>query len=71
MPEITATPDDVRAAYRLVLGRDPDPAGFADYVALIQKTPLTTRQVLARFLNSPEFLSASAEFFAKAEGFYG
>ncbi|MFI4980532.1 MAG: DUF4214 domain-containing protein [Nevskiales bacterium] len=66
MPEITATPDDVRAAYRLVLGRDPDPEGFADYLALLQKTPLTTRQLFARFLISPEFLTALADFFAKS-----
>ena len=71
MPEITATLDDVKAAYRMVLGRDPDPAGFADYVTLLQKTPITTRQLLARFLNSPEFLAKSAEFFAKSEAFYG
>jgi hypothetical protein len=71
MPEIIATPEDVTAAYRLVLGRDPDPDGFSDYVALMQEKPITTRQLLARFMNSPEFLLATAEFFAKADGFYG
>lgn len=55
MPETSATPEDVRAAYRLVLGRDPDPTGFADHVKLIRDGSVTCQRLLSMFLNSTEF----------------
>jgi len=57
MPELTATPDDVRAAYRLVLGRDADPQGLADYVRTVNEGAITTRHLLTMFLSSAEFLA--------------
>lgn len=67
MPGITATAEDVTAAYRLVLGRNPDPEGFAAYLELLQRTPLTTRELLARFLSSPEFLTALTGYLASTD----
>ena len=52
-----ATPDDVRAAYRLVLGRDPDPEGFGDYLKTVSDGTVTTRHLLTMFLSSDEYLA--------------
>jgi FkbM family methyltransferase len=60
MPELIATPQDVTAAYRLVLGRDPDPAGFDNYLKTLAQGAPTTRRLLAMFLHSTEFSSKEA-----------
>lgn len=57
---LTATAEDVRAAYRLVLGREPDSAGLKNYLELIDRRPTPTRRLLESFLNSSEFLAQSA-----------
>jgi len=57
MPELNATPEDVAAAYRLVLGRDPDPSGFDNYLKTLAAGGVTTRQLLTMFLNSTEYLN--------------
>lgn len=57
MQDAPATPEDVAAAYRLVLGREPDREGFDHYVALIEHGSLTKQQMLAAFLNSAEFMA--------------
>ena len=55
MTDIFATADDVRAAYRLILGRDPDPAGLADHISLVAEGTVTTPQLVAMFMGSPEY----------------
>lgn len=60
MPELNATPEDVKAAYRLVLGREPDPGGFSDYLGWLAKTSVSTHHLLTMFLNSQEFLASAA-----------
>lgn len=57
MPDLNATAQDVTAAYRLVLGRDPDPAGLDNYLKTLADGPVTTRHLLTMFLNSAEFLA--------------
>lgn len=53
-----ATSEDVRHAYRLLLGRDPEPAGLAHFGRIIGGSPHTSLDVAGYFLGSPEFLSA-------------
>ncbi len=50
-----ATPDDVRYAYRLLLGREPDAAGYKHFLDRIEAERLTTRRLVADFLGSAEF----------------
>jgi FkbM family methyltransferase len=57
MTEIIATADDVRAVYRLVLGRDPDPVGLADHMSMIADGTVTTTQLLAMFIGSAEYVA--------------
>jgi FkbM family methyltransferase len=60
MPELNATPEDVKAAYRLVLGREPDPVGFSDYIGSLTKKPVSKQRLLTMFLNSQEYLARQA-----------
>jgi FkbM family methyltransferase len=57
MTDIIATAEDVKAAYRLILGREPDSGGLADYSAIVAKGDLTTSQLRATFMRSPEYAS--------------
>jgi FkbM family methyltransferase len=57
MADIPATEDDVRAAYRVILGREPDAGGFEHHCALVARGDLTTRQLRTSFLNSVEYLN--------------
>ena len=50
-----ATLDDIRFAYRLLLGREPDPGGFEHFRRKIEVEQLTTRNLVAEFIGSPEF----------------
>jgi FkbM family methyltransferase len=57
-PEVNnlgATADDIRYAYRLLLGREPDPDGFAAHRRLISEQPLRARDVAQAFLASDEY----------------
>jgi FkbM family methyltransferase len=56
--DLPATADDVRSAYRLILGREPDGAGYANYLAMLANRPLTTREVCTSFLSSTEFIAS-------------
>jgi FkbM family methyltransferase len=60
MTDIIATAEDVKAGYRLILGRDPDPAGLADHLSLVARGTTTKRQLLASFMNSAEYASNHA-----------
>lgn len=55
MNDFLAEEDDVRYAYRLLLGREPDSAGFDHYKKIIAGGELTTTDLAGSFLNSSEF----------------
>jgi FkbM family methyltransferase len=54
MTGLIATPEDLRAAYRLLLGREPDEVGFEHHLKRIREESLTTAELCAEFLASPE-----------------
>jgi len=55
-----ATEEDVRYCYRLLLEREPDPAGFASWRRLLAEQSLSLREVVEGFLQSPERLALEA-----------
>lgn len=61
MNPLRATPDDVRHAYRLLLGREPDPEGRASYLAHIEKNPTPAPDIAAMFFASAEFKNRHSE----------
>jgi len=52
---VKATPDDVRHAYRLLLGREPDAEGLANYLAAIEGDAMTSEEVARSLMASAEF----------------
>lgn len=67
MSELKATSEDVRFAYRLLLGREPDDAGLAHNLQRLSAHALTTRQVAEVFMDSSEFLHLQMSFADLAE----
>jgi FkbM family methyltransferase len=61
MNPMKATPDDLRHAYRLLLGRDPDPEGFASLAKHINETNAKASDVASMFFASAEFKSRHAD----------
>ncbi|MGH8173158.1 MAG: DUF4214 domain-containing protein [Rhodanobacteraceae bacterium] len=55
MAGLIATRDDVRYAYRLLLGREPDPSGLEHYCELVAGGSVSVMQLSRFFLTSPEF----------------
>ncbi len=49
-----ATPADLRACYRLLLGRTPDRRGELDFLTLIERG-MTTDELVNHFVSSPEY----------------
>src|SRR5579862_8919372 len=49
-----ATPADLRASYRLLLGREPDRRGELDFLSLIE-LGITRDELVRHFTSSPEF----------------
>jgi FkbM family methyltransferase len=49
-----ATPSDLRACYRLLLGRAPDRRGELDFLSLIDRG-MTTDELVRHFTSSPEY----------------
>ncbi len=49
-----ATPSDLRACYRLLLGRQPDRRGELDFLSLIERG-MTTDELVKHFTSSPEY----------------
>src|ERR1700728_1246445 len=49
-----ATPGDLRASYRLILGREPDRRGELDFLSLIERG-MTRDELVRHFMSSPEF----------------
>lgn len=57
MSNLKATTEDLRHAYRLLLGREPDDAGFASLKEYIDTNRPKAPEVAALFFSSPEFKS--------------
>jgi FkbM family methyltransferase len=60
MSGLKATPDDVRHAYRLLLGREPDPSGFQTYCELIEKQSVSAADLAAILQASEEYKTRHA-----------
>lgn len=56
-----STEEDIRYAYRLLLGREPDEGGLAHHKQWIAKTDLPTTDLAQAFLRSDEYLSRSEQ----------
>lgn len=61
MKETLARSDDLHAAYRLLLGREPDPEGYANFAAAIRAGTLTVDGLAQAILGSPEFAQRSSD----------
>src|ERR1022692_4340252 len=59
-PDDRATDEDVYYAYRLILNREPDPVGLADYRKRVT-TGLTVRQLTESFFSSDEYRSTQRD----------
>jgi FkbM family methyltransferase len=57
MNKLIATSDDVRHAYRLILGCEPDAAGSQAWIETIEKRALAPADLADYFLKSDEYLS--------------
>ncbi len=55
MSDLPATADDIRYAYRLLLGREPDADGFAFYRRYLGQASPNAPDIAALFMGSPEF----------------
>jgi len=53
---LNATPDDVIHAYRLLLGREPDPDGMEHFNGLVRDGNIDATELAQMFLRSPEFM---------------
>ena len=52
----------VRRLYLTFLGREPDEAGYKDWVGILQRGEMTREQVLYGFADSKEFAKIKASF---------
>lgn len=57
MSDLKATRDDVRYAYRLLLGREPDPEGFRHYCERLEREGLDPEGIAKCLIGSPEFVT--------------
>jgi hypothetical protein len=56
MSGIEATADDIRHAYRLLLGREPDEGGWTSHLAMLEANPRSTVDLARGFFGSREFI---------------
>ena len=64
---LVATVDDVRHAYRLLLGREPDPAGLEHHCGEILNRRATTRSLARMFMQSAEYEEANGQSLCEVE----
>lgn len=64
---LRATSDDVRYAYRLILNREPDPAGLEHYTRLVTSTVMTPADLAAGFMSSKEYLEGPGKLRVPAQ----
>jgi len=55
MSRLKATQEDVRHAYRLLLGREPDEGGFRTYCDILRQECLEPERIARLLMNSTEF----------------
>lgn len=55
MSGLKATPDDVRHAYRLLLGREPDPSGYRNYCEIVARDAPSPTTIAQYLMDSNEF----------------
>jgi hypothetical protein len=55
--DLKATSDDVRYAYRLLLGREPDSEGFQHYCDRVEREKLDPEAIARCLIGSPEFVT--------------
>lgn len=55
MSELKATADDVRHAYRILLGREPDGDGFQHYCNIVERDAPTPEAIADSLMDSTEF----------------
>ena len=55
LTQMTATEADIRAAYRLLLMREPDPQGFEHFMEWVNETQAGPAELAEQFLRSPEY----------------
>jgi len=67
MDLLDATSDDIRHAYRLLLGREPDPAGLEHFKRVVSSTPHTSLDVARYFLGCAEFSATNCRAGAPLE----
>lgn len=60
MNDIVADADDIRNAYRLLLGREPDVFGFSHFMSRAKSGSLTLHDLVASIIGSPEFLGKNS-----------
>ncbi len=58
---LRATSEDIRFAYRLLLGREPDEAGWKAFLPLLKSRRLAPQEIASAILGSDEFLHSSGE----------
>jgi FkbM family methyltransferase len=62
-----ATPADLRASYRLLLGREPDRRGALDFLSLID-LGMARDELVSHFMSSPEFRQRQLADARRSEG---
>jgi FkbM family methyltransferase len=55
MTSLVATPEDIRFAFRLLLGREADPGGQATFEHLIEASPVAPAELADLIMASPEY----------------
>ncbi len=55
MSDVPVTPEEIRFAYRLLLGREPDPGGLAHYSAMARQAGLTPEGLREILMASEEY----------------
>jgi FkbM family methyltransferase len=63
-----ASAQDVRACYRLLLGREPDEPAFSGHVHKIASRPTPVDELVTNFMSSPEFRNRLQRTFAFTTG---
>ncbi|TMM20313.1 MAG: FkbM family methyltransferase [Actinobacteria bacterium] len=64
----SATAGDVRACYRLLLGREPDERGLCGHIHKIASRPTPVDELVTNFVSSPEFRQRLQRTFAFTTG---
>ena len=61
MTSFRATADDVRYAYRLLLGREPDRAGYEHHVAYVGQNQISPIDLADGLMRSQEFAARGSK----------